>query len=67
MDDVEAQAQAERTAWLLARVQAQQAKAQRYPDQLFWTACADFVREQDHDLTMARAEVDGRTWDHEQW
>ncbi|KRM86596.1 hypothetical protein [Lacticaseibacillus thailandensis] len=67
MDDVEAQAQAERTAWLLERTQQQAQRAQRYPDQLFWRACANFVRQQDHALTMARGEVDGRTWDHEQW
>lgn len=67
MDDVENQAQAERTTWLLTRVRTNQQQASKYQEQLFWAACADFVRQQDHELTVARGEVDGRTWNHEQW
>ncbi|KRM54978.1 hypothetical protein [Lacticaseibacillus sharpeae] len=53
--------------WLISEAQKQAAAATDFATKTFYQALAQFCREQAHAAELMRGEIDGRTWNHEQW
>lgn len=60
---------AERTteAWLIAQAQRKSKAAKDYHERALYAALANFAKAQQHQLDLARGEIDGRSWDHTRW
>lgn len=53
--------------WLRDQAQAQSQVATHYADAAFYAALAQFCQDQAHAVELAQGEIDGRSWNHEQW
>ncbi len=53
--------------WLIQAATEKAEQATDYATQAFYTSLAAFCREQAHQAELMRAEIDGRSWNHEQW
>ncbi|KRO15515.1 hypothetical protein [Lacticaseibacillus saniviri] len=53
--------------WLHEQVADLEKQAKSYPDQAFYHELNRFIQEQQKRLEQAEGEIDGRTWNHEQW
>ncbi|WP_155286936.1 hypothetical protein [Lacticaseibacillus zhaodongensis] len=57
----------ESSAWLVAEAKKRATAADDYAQQAFYTALAAFCQEQGRQIELAEGEIDGRSWNHEQW
>lgn len=57
----------ENFAWLAQTAQEKTQQADHYADAALYAALAHFCQQQAHAVTLAMGEIDGRSWNHEQW
>lgn len=57
----------ENSKWLVAEAKRRADAASDYAQQAFYIALAEFCKEQARQIELAQGEVDGRSWNHEQW
>ena len=53
--------------WMMAKAKQYQKKATSYEQAAFFHALQQFVAQQAARRDQLEAEIDGRSWNHEQW
>lgn len=56
-----------RLEWALQEAQRLADQATDYPQQAYFQVFQDFLRAQATRIEQAEGEIDGRSWNHEQW
>lgn len=57
----------ETTQWLMKQAAELSQAATSYEDKAFFSSLQHFIQAQQARIDQAQGEVDGRSWNHEQW